>query len=85
MKGGVYFDPEAKIVGEHVAVVRAAQAKRKRFPENVVELMPDEAAALAAANPAEGFHAGIVAGPSRSSEGFRMYYLVRWLDGGPQT
>jgi hypothetical protein len=85
MRGGVYFDPEAKIVGEHFAVVQAAQAKRKRFPESVVEVVADEQAALAAACPAEGRYAGVVAGPSRSSEGFRLYYLVRWLEHGPQT
>lgn len=84
MKGGVYFDPEARIVGEHWAVVKAAQAKRKRFPEHVVELMADEASALASAVPEEGRHAARVAGPSRSSEGLRMYYLVRWLTSGPQ-
>jgi hypothetical protein len=83
MKGGVYFDPHAQIVAEHFAVVQAAQAKRQRFPENVVEVMPDAEAALAAARPAEGLHAGVVAGPSRSSEGFRLYYLVRWLAEGP--
>ena len=84
MKGGVYFDPEAKIVGEHFAVVKATQAKRKRFPEYVVELMDDEAAELGAAHPGEGRHAARVAGPSRSSEGLRMYYLVCWLGEGPQ-
>lgn len=84
MKGGVYFDPLAGIVGEHYAVVQAARAKRQRFPENVVRILPDAAAALAAARPEEGLHAALVAGPSRSSEGFRLYYLVRWLDHGPQ-
>lgn len=84
MKGGVYFDPEAEIVGEHYAVVKATQAKRKRFPESVVELMEGEAAALGAARPAEGRHAARVAGPSRSSEGLRMYYLVCWLGEGPR-
>ena len=84
MKGGVYFDPLAQIVGEHFAVVKAAQAKRLRFPENVVELMPTAEAALAAEQPQDGLHAGIVAGPSRSSEGYRLYYLVRWLGTGPQ-
>ncbi len=83
MKGGVYFDPEAGIVGEHFAVVRAARGKRQRFPENVVEVMPDEAAARAGAQPQEHRHAAVVAGPARSSEGFRMYYLVRWLEEGP--
>ena len=83
MKGGLVFDPLAQIVGEHFAVVHAAQAKRLRFPESVVDVMPSAEAALAAEVPEEHLHAGIVAGPSRSSEGYRLYYLVRWLGTGP--
>lgn len=83
MKGGVYLDAEApQLVGQHFALVQAApaiRAKRKRFPENVVEAVATEAEALARQNPAQGLHAAEVMGPSRSSEGFRMYYLVRWL------
>ena len=83
MKGGVYFDPEARLVGEHAAVVTARQARRKRFPEQVVEVVDSIDAAQRAADPARHRHAALVAGPSRSSEGVRLYYLVRWLDHGP--
>ncbi len=84
MKGGLYLDPETRLVGECWAVVHARQAKRKRFPEDCVEVVASEAAARAHADPAAGRHAARVAGPSRSSEGVRLYYLVRWLDGGPR-
>lgn len=53
---------------------------RKRFPENCVTPQESEEAALAAARTKEAFHAAIASGPSRSSEGFRLYYLLRWLD-----
>jgi len=81
VKGGVYLDAEApQLVQARFAVVNVRRGSRKRFPESCVELMPDAAAALAAADPAQNLHAAEVMGPSRSSEGIRLYYLVRWLD-----
>lgn len=81
MKGGVYLDAEApQLVQACFAVVSVRRGSRKRFPESCVELMPDVDAALAAADPAQNRHAAEVMGPSRSSEGLRLYYLVRWLD-----
>ena len=81
MKGGVYLDAEApQLVQAHCAVVSVRRGSRKRFAESCVELMPDAAAALAASDPAQIRHAAEVMGPSRSSEGLRLYYLVRWLD-----
>ncbi len=74
-------DPEGGIVQTVWAVVYSPQGRRRqRFPENCVTVYPDEAAARAAARPAEGHHAAVAAGPSRSSEGFRLFYLIRWLD-----
>lgn len=78
MKGGVYIDLEAPVVRECFAVVSDPGGRRKRFPETCVEVVTDEAAARAAARP--GWRPAVVAGPSRSSEGVRLYYLVRWLD-----
>jgi len=80
MKGGVYLDPEAAhLVTKTWAVVSVRRGSRKRFPESCVEPMPSAEAALAQADPAQGRHAAEVMGPSRSSEGVRLYYLVRWL------
>jgi hypothetical protein len=80
MKGGVYLDLEAPLVTACHAVIATTPGKRKRFPESCVEVVADETAARAAAGP--GRHAALVMGPSRSSEGVRLYYLVRWLDEG---
>jgi hypothetical protein len=81
VKGGVYLDAEApQLVQAHYAVVNVRRSSRKRFPESCVELMVDAATALSRADPAQDLHAAEVMGPSRSSEGFRLYYLVRWLD-----
>ncbi len=83
MKGGVYLDAEApQLVQAHFAVVNVRRGSRKRFAESCVEVMPDLEAALAAADPTQNLHAAEVMGPSRSSEGFRLYYLVRWLEAG---
>ncbi|MDK9724366.1 MAG: hypothetical protein OEL88_05710 [Sterolibacteriaceae bacterium MAG5] len=80
MKGGVYLDPEMPhLVRPRFALVRVRRSSRKRFPENCVEVVADAETALARALPAEDLHAAEVVGPSRSSEGFRLYYLVRWL------
>ncbi len=46
----------------------------------MVEIYASEDEALAHADPAKSRHAAIASGPSRSSEGFKLFYLVRWLD-----
>ena len=63
---------------EGPALISSPGKTRKRFPEGVVETVASEAEALRRAG--ENLHPAIVVGPSRSSEGFRLYYLVRWLD-----
>ena len=81
MKGGVYLDAEApQLVQGCYAVVNVKRSSRKRFAENVVTPVADAEAALATADPAHDLHAAEVMGPSRSSEGFNLYYLVRWLE-----
>lgn len=74
-------DTQSQVVQTAWVVVYTPAGKgRKRFPENCVSVHPDEAAARAAARPEAGYHAAVAHGPSRSSEGFRLFYLVRWLD-----
>lgn len=73
-------DTESPLVQTGYVVIYAPQRNRKRFPEGCVSVYPDEAAARAAARPDQGYHAAVASGPSRSSEGFHLYYLVRWLD-----
>ncbi len=77
----LFTDVESKVVGTSAVVIYSPSGKtRKRFPEGVVEIYDSEAEALAHADPARSRHAAIASGPSRSSEGFRLFYLVRWLD-----
>lgn len=76
----IFVDSESKVVEEQAAVVYAPRRGRDRFPENCVEVFDSEQAALAAADPAGKRYAARVIGPSRSSEGLRLFYLVRWLE-----
>jgi len=74
-------DSESGVVRTVFAVIYSPKGRnRKRFPEGCVTVHPSEAAVREAARPDQGHHAAVASGPSRSSEGFRLYYLVRWLD-----
>jgi hypothetical protein len=80
MQGGLTLDPEASHLATRCfAVVSVHRGSRKRFAEACVEPMASAEAALAAADPARHRHAAEVMGPSRSSQGVRLYDLVRWL------
>lgn len=81
MNTGPTADPDLpQVMQPCFAVAQVKRGARKRFPENCVVVVPDEASARALARPEMGRHAVEVVGPSRSSEGLRLYYLVRWLD-----
>ena len=76
----IVIDGESQLVGEHFAVIYVPGKKRKRFPENCVQVMASEEAALSGGNAEKNLYAAKVVGPSRSSEGFRLFHLLRWLD-----
>lgn len=74
------IDPSSDLTQECYALIDAPIIKRKRFPENSVTVVANEAEARAGADPARNIVPAVVFGPSRSSEGFRLFYLVRWLE-----
>jgi len=74
------IDPDSDVVEEHFAVVYAPRRHRDRFPENCVDIVDSEELARSRANPDKKSYAAKVVGPSRSSEGFRLFYLEQWLD-----
>ena len=78
----LFADNASEIVSEVFALVYAPRRHRKRFPDNCVFVMDSEAAALAGADPKKSLYPAKVFGPSRSSEGVLLYYLVSWLDSG---
>jgi hypothetical protein len=77
MRGFVPPDPETNVSEIKYAVISTRRTDRKRYPSACVAIVENAAAALAAA--LEGQHAARVLGPSKSSEGQYIYYLVEWL------
>ncbi len=73
------MDRAGGVVEERFAVVYAPR-KKKRLSANCVEVMASEQAARDSSIPERHRYAAVVAGPSTSSEGQQLYYLVRWLD-----
>jgi hypothetical protein len=77
---GIYLDPDAPVIDEQYAVVYVPRRSRGRVPENSVEIMESETAARDHAAEDMKKYAARVVGPSRSSEGLRIYYVVEWLE-----
>ena len=78
---GIYIDEEnARVIDEHYALVYAPRRSRDRFAENTVQIVESEAEARQGARPDKKIYAAKVVGPSRSSEGLRLYYLSCWLE-----
>lgn len=74
-------DSETSVVAAGYVVIYSPKRRaRRRFPEGCVVAYGSESEAREAANPEAGYYAAVASGPSRSSEGFRLYYLIRWLD-----
>lgn len=82
MVQGYRLDPDSKVSTEQYAIVYAPRRTRDRVPEGSVQVMESETAALAGADASKNLYAARVVGPARSSEGLRLYYIVRWLDAG---
>lgn len=79
MKGMVPPDPVTDVSRERFAVVYVPRRSRKRFPAGCVTLFESREQALEAAQPAEHRYAARVLGPSKSSEGQILFYLLDWL------
>ncbi|MEA3275045.1 MAG: hypothetical protein U9Q81_07120 [Pseudomonadota bacterium] len=75
----VVIDPESKSLEERFALIKTPRKSRSRYPEGCVTPVADERAAREGAEPLRNLHPALVYGPSVSSEGQRIYYLVRWL------
>jgi hypothetical protein len=73
------IDPDSNLVQKQYAVVFTPRKQRSRFPENCVQIMATKEEVIEASDPGNKRYPALVYGPSRSSEGFRLYYLVEWL------
>tara|TARA_Y100000766_G_scaffold222297_1_gene194585 strand:- start:320 stop:568 length:249 start_codon:yes stop_codon:yes gene_type:complete len=79
MKGAVPPDPETSVSTEHWAVIYMPGRNRQRYPANCVRIVDSIDEALEGANAASRLFPAKVLGPSKSSEGQTIYYLVEWL------
>ena len=64
---------------ESFALVYTPSRKRQRFPENCIFIVESESEALSQADASKHLYPALVVGPSRSSEGLQLYYLIKWL------
>lgn len=80
MRGFVPPDPYTKVSEEQYAVVYVPKRSRNRFPKGCVEVVSSKQVALEQANSEKKLYPARVLGPSKSSEGQYIYYLVEWLD-----
>jgi len=80
MRGIVPPDPETTVSSMQFAVVYVPRRSRNRFAASCVEIKPTAADAIDDADPDNKHYAARVSGPSKSSEGQMIYYLLEWLD-----
>ena len=80
MRGIVPPDPETSVSNMEYAVVYVPRRSRSRFSAGCVEIKASAADAIEEADPDNKRFAARVSGPSKSSEGQSIYYLLEWLD-----
>lgn len=83
MKKFVPLDPESSVSQEHWAVIYVPRKSRNRFSANCVQIYGSQGEALQESTPELNRFAAKVIGPSKSSEGQSIYYLLHWLGQGP--
>lgn len=79
MRGFVPPDPQTEVSAEHYAVIYVPKRSRKRFSAGCVQIVESAQAAIAQCDEANNRFAAKVLGPSKSSEGQLIYYLLMWL------
>jgi len=77
---GITVDSDSSVVQHKFAVIYAPKRSRGRFAETCVFIMETELDAIDEENVEKHLYAAKVIGPSKSSEGQRIYYLEEWID-----
>lgn len=83
MRKFVPLDSESQVSQEHWAVIYVPRRSRNRFPANCVQTYTSQDQAFQASAPEMNKFAAKVIGPSKSSEGQLIYYLLHWLGQAP--
>jgi hypothetical protein len=79
MRGFVPPDPETAVSAERYAVIYVPKRSRNRFHSGCVSIMESAQQAKQQSDQANNRYAAKVLGPSKSSEGQFIYYLIEWL------
>lgn len=82
MRGFVPPDPYTKVSQLQFAIVYAPRRKsnRNRIPQSCVELKESKDQAMEDSDPNTKRYAAQVLGPSKSSEGQFIFYVMEWLE-----
>ncbi len=80
MRGMVPNDPDSSASNVVFAVVYVPKRSRNRFAASCVDIKSCAADAIEEADAENKRFAARVSGPSKSSEGQFIYYLVEWLE-----
>ena len=80
MLGLVPPDPEGGVSKVQYAVVYVPKRSRNRFAANCVKIKASAEEAIAASDIKNKQFAAKLVGPSKSSEGQFIYYLLEWLE-----
>ncbi len=80
MRGMVPNDPDSSASNVVFAVVYVPKRSRNRFAASCVDIKSCAADAIEEADVENKRFAARVSGPSKSSEGQFIYYLVEWLE-----
>ena len=83
MKNFVPLDPDATVSQKKWAVVHVPGRSRNRFAASCLRIVANQEEALSQCAPLQRQFAANVMGPSKSSEGHSIYYLIRWLSVQP--
>ncbi len=72
--------PAANVAERHFAVIYSPRRKRDRFPSTTVTVYKTKEEAVAQQDHGKKMYAAEVIGPAKSSEGFKIFYLVEWFE-----
>jgi len=82
MRGFVPPDPQTNVSNVQFAIVYAPRRKanRNRIPHSCVEIKDSKEQAMEQSRPEAKRYAAQVLGPSKSSEGQQIFYVMQWLE-----
>lgn len=78
MRGFVPPDPETQVSQVRCAIITTPRTSRTRYAAACVQVVDDEQQARDGAVAGQSYAARVI-GPSKSSEGQYIYYLMEWL------